>query len=225
MSQVNPTTSEEVIRLLPDLEDDKNEKQLSSEYEVAKWMNQLSTRWSEKLLEQDNELILETSASEKPVVPLSIRNEHLNSLIDSTWATFGQDQQRERKKTETLGKDWFNMPAIPSNDIETQKAVKLLLLRKYIYPKRFYKSLGTEKSNHRFYQVGTVQDQPEEFFSNRLPRKERKNTFAEEFLSDPELRTSTKERYQKIQTEKQKRAKPKKWKKRIQRTLPKWKRK
>ncbi|EME26606.1 rRNA-processing protein fcf2 [Galdieria sulphuraria] len=222
------STNEEVIRLLPELENDNDDKQVSSEYgKIEKWMQQLSTPWSQKLLEQDNdELILSTHRSEKPIVPFTIRNERLDSLIDINWATFNQEQQREmKKKRETLGRDWFNMPAIPSNDIETQKAVKLLHLRRFIYPNRFYKSLGTEKSSHRFYQVGTVQDQPEEFFSNRLPRKERKNTFVEEFLSDPDLRTRTKERFKKIQTEKQKLVNPKKWKKRIQRTLPKWKRK
>lgn len=216
--------SEEVIRFLPEIEDEQS----PSNYEqVAKWMQRLSTPWSHKLLEEDDdESVLETSATERPIVPIAIRNEQLAYLIDNNWTSIHQEEHTEKKqKTETLGKDWFDMPAIPSNDVETQKAIKLLRLRKFIFPNRFYKSLGTEKSMHRFYQVGTVQDQPEEFFSGRLPRRERKKTFVEEILSDRDLRTTTKERYKKIQAEKQKLAKPKKRNKKIQRALPKWKQK
>jgi len=131
------------------------QQQISVEY-VNNCMEQLSTPWK-YCLDNDETPV---GVSEHPVIPMTVQNEQMESIIEHSWANWMQEEQQgegRRKKNDknldTLGRDWFHMPAVPSNDIETQKAIKLLRLRRFILPKRFYKSLGTEKSTHRFYQV------------------------------------------------------------------------
>eukprot|EP00871_Galdieria_phlegrea_P001034 jgi/Galph1/1931/GphlegSOOS_G600.1 len=214
-------TGENMIALEPSIVQENKDQEMDK---LDYFMTKLSSPWSQELKDA---AVSKLGKLKKPVVPLLVKDEWMNSLVDSHWSSEepSKDVTNNKKRSvETTGKEWFDMPAVPTNDTETLKAVQLLHLRKFMYPNRFYKSLGSEKSKHRFYQIGTVQDQAEDFYSSRLSRRERKRSFTDEVLSDPHLKTSTKTRYTKIQAEK-KGSSRKKLNKRIERTLPKWKRK
>lgn len=85
---------------------------------------------------------------------------------------------------DTAGKSWFDMPA-PVMTPELKKDLQLLKLRSAIDPTRHYKK-GDLKSKTlpKYFQVGTVIESAEEFYTGRLTKKERKATLADELLSD-----------------------------------------
>ncbi|KAJ7980473.1 rRNA-processing protein fcf2-like [Quillaja saponaria] len=90
----------------------------------------------------------------------------------------------KKQVKDTTGKNWFDMPA-PTVTPELQRDLKLLKLRGAVDPKRHYKK-GDSKSKTlpKYFQVGTVMESPLDFFSGRLTKKERKQTLADELLSD-----------------------------------------
>lgn len=83
------------------------------------------------------------------------------------------------RETETAGKSWFDLGK-PEMTPELKRDLQLLKMRHVLDPKRFYKR---EDAPSKYFAVGTIQEDPTEFFSNRLTRKERKRTLAEEVLS------------------------------------------
>jgi hypothetical protein len=73
-----------------------------------------------------------------------------------------------------------------------------LKLRGAYDPKRFYKTDDTSKLPKHF-QVGTVVEGAQDFFSARMTKKERKRTFAEEIASSAEITHARKKRFKKVQ--------------------------
>ncbi|KAI4335079.1 hypothetical protein L6164_013760 [Bauhinia variegata] len=100
---------------------------------------------------------------------------------------------------DTAGNNWFDMPA-QSITPELQKDLKLLKLRGAIDPKRHYKKGDSNlKSLPKYFQVGTVIESPLEFYSNRLTKKERKATLADELLYDQDLAAYRKRKVREIE--------------------------
>ncbi|KAK4770864.1 hypothetical protein SAY87_031396 [Trapa incisa] len=87
----------------------------------------------------------------------------------------------KKQVRDTAGSSWFNMPA-PTITLELKKDLQMIKLRDVIDPKRHYKK-SESKALPKYFQVGTVVESPTDFY-NRLRRKERKTTFADELLSD-----------------------------------------
>ncbi|KAG0624466.1 hypothetical protein M758_3G250100 [Ceratodon purpureus] len=115
------------------------------------------------------------------------------------------DQKKLRKLAvknvkETSGSKWFNMPA-PTITPEVKRDLQLLKLRDVIDPKQHYKKNDT-KGVPKFFQVGRYVEGPTEFYSSRLTKKERKETFADEFLANPQLKAYRKRKYTEIQEQK-----------------------
>ncbi|XP_054793059.1 rRNA-processing protein fcf2-like [Prosopis cineraria] len=104
---------------------------------------------------------------------------------------------------DTAGKNWFDLPAQIMTP-ELEKDLKLLKLRGAIDPKRHYKK-GDSKSKTlpKYFQVGTVVESSEDFFSARLTKKERKATLADELLSDPAFSTYRKRKVREIEEKNQ----------------------
>ncbi|XP_024379873.1 rRNA-processing protein fcf2 [Physcomitrium patens] len=116
------------------------------------------------------------------------------------------DPKKQRKLArknvkETAGAKWFNMPA-PTITPELKKDLQLLKLRGVVDPKRHYKANDT-KGVPKFFQVGRVVEGTAEFYSGRLTKKERKQTFADELLSSTQLKAYRKRKYLEIQDQKQ----------------------
>ncbi|KAJ6430510.1 hypothetical protein OIU84_021835 [Salix udensis] len=106
---------------------------------------------------------------------------------------------RKSQCKDTLGKDWFDMPA-PTITPELKRDLQLLKLRSAIDPKRHYKR-GDPKSKDlpKYFQVGTVVESATDFYSGRLTKKERKATIADELLSDQTFRAYRKRKVREIE--------------------------
>lgn len=86
---------------------------------------------------------------------------------------------KPQSKPDNAGKDWFGLKR-PEITPELKRDLQILNMRHVIDPKRFYKKSDTLS---KYFAVGTIKEDPTEFFSARLTHKERQNTLAEEVLS------------------------------------------
>jgi len=89
----------------------------------------------------------------------------------------------EREKTK--GPNWYDMPATEMTD-ERKNDLTLLKMRSVLDPKRFYKKNDSDVLP-KFFQVGTVVEGPADFYHSRIPKKQRKQTIADELLADAEF--------------------------------------
>ena len=118
------------------------------------------------------------------------------------------DTSKLRRDAKRLGggdggnaaKSWFSMPAVEYTP-ELRRDMRLLKLRGAYDPKRFYKTDDTTKLPKNF-QIGTVVEGAQDFYSARLTKKERKRTLTEEVFADAEIKAVRKKRFAKIQAAK-----------------------
>ncbi|VDO79017.1 unnamed protein product [Soboliphyme baturini] len=106
-------------------------------------------------------------------------------------------RQRKAEAEASAGKKWFDLPRTELTD-ERRRDLEVLNLREVLEKKkRFYRSLG-RTGLPKYFQVGTVVDSPYDFYSSRVPRKERKSTIVDELLNDMDMKRKFKARYQQI---------------------------
>ncbi|XP_065199821.1 deoxynucleotidyltransferase terminal-interacting protein 2 [Planococcus citri] len=105
-------------------------------------------------------------------------------------------KQRQDERAKTTGENWFNFPATKQTE-EIRKDLEVLQMRSALDPKRFYKH-NDMKTLPKYFQVGRIVDTPVDFYSSRIPKKERKPTIVEELLVDAEFKKYTKRKYQEI---------------------------
>ncbi|KAF7202999.1 deoxynucleotidyltransferase terminal-interacting protein 2 isoform X1 [Nothobranchius furzeri] len=103
----------------------------------------------------------------------------------------------EREKS--TGDGWFNMKA-PELTQELKGDLQVLKMRGSLDRKRFYKK-NDRDGFPKYFQIGTVVDNPADFYHSRIPKKERKRTMVEELLADAEFRHKNKKKYQQIMAE------------------------
>ncbi|XP_023129248.2 deoxynucleotidyltransferase terminal-interacting protein 2 [Amphiprion ocellaris] len=108
--------------------------------------------------------------------------------------------KRRAEREKTTGDSWFNMKA-PELTQELKGDLQVLKMRGSMDPKRFYKK-NDRDGFPKYFQVGTVVDNPVDFYHSRIPKKERKRTMVEELMADAEFRHNNKKRYQHILAEK-----------------------
>ncbi|KAI9761200.1 MAG: hypothetical protein M1840_002000 [Geoglossum simile] len=82
----------------------------------------------------------------------------------------------------TAGPDWFNLPRTNLTP-QLKRDLQLLRLRSVLDPKRHYKKNTKGNQYPEFSQVGTIAEGSTEFFSARIPNKQRKKTFVDEVLA------------------------------------------
>ena len=75
----------------------------------------------------------------------------------------------------------------------------LLKLRSVLDPQRHYRSKSIRPSAPEFSQLGQIIQGPAEYFSSRLPNKERKRTLVEEVLANEQFTSRFKKKYNEIQ--------------------------
>jgi hypothetical protein len=85
---------------------------------------------------------------------------------------------------------------------ELKKDLQLLRMRPVLDPKRHYKKESGKGKVPAYSQVGTVIEGPTEFYSARIPNKERKRTFVDETLAYEEESGRFKAKYEDIQVAK-----------------------
>ncbi|XP_068174844.1 deoxynucleotidyltransferase terminal-interacting protein 2 [Antennarius striatus] len=108
--------------------------------------------------------------------------------------------KRKAEREKSTGDGWFHMKA-PELTQELKGDLQVLKMRGSLDPKRFYKK-NDRDGFPKFFQVGTVVDNPVDFYHSRIPKKDRKRTMVEELLADAEFRHKNKKKYQQIISEK-----------------------
>lgn len=97
-------------------------------------------------------------------------------------------KQNQLKRKETLG-DWFDMPRVAELTPEQEKDLAALRMRRVWDKKHFYKKSSQTMAGAKdvetsaFFNVGTVVESSADYYSARLPKKQRKATIVEELLS------------------------------------------
>ncbi|KAL3577462.1 hypothetical protein D5086_018966 [Populus alba] len=124
-----------------------------------------------------------------PVIGLSWQPKLVDVLFVPPNDPIKLNKLLKSQRKDTLGKDWFDMPASTITP-ELKRDLQLLKLRSAIDPKRHYKR-GDSKSKElpKYFQVGTVVESATDFYSGRLTKKERKVTIADELLYDQTFRS------------------------------------
>ena len=111
----------------------------------------------------------------------------------------GKRKMKKLKKLErekNKGKDWFNMPALEMTE-ERKKDLELLQMRHVLDPKRFYKKNSTD-ALPKYFQIGTIVDNAADFYTDRVAKKNRKQTMVDELLADAEFKKYQKRKYVEI---------------------------
>eukprot|EP00062_Callorhinchus_milii_P003299 gi/632940445/ref/XP_007885323.1/ PREDICTED: deoxynucleotidyltransferase terminal-interacting protein 2 [Callorhinchus milii] len=108
-------------------------------------------------------------------------------------------KQRKEEREKTTGDGWYNMKA-PELTRELTNDLQALKMRAAFDSKRFYKK-NDRDGFPKYFQVGTILDNPVDFYHSRIPKKQRKRTVVDELLADAEFRRNNKKKYQKIVAE------------------------
>ena len=101
--------------------------------------------------------------------------------------------QSERKKDETAGKGWYNLPKTELTD-KIKNDLQLIKMRNVLDSKHHYKRNDSNKLP-KYFQIGTVVEGAHEFYSARVPKHKRKRTMVDELLDDAEFRRKNKKKY------------------------------
>jgi len=92
----------------------------------------------------------------------------------------GKKKMKKLKKSEkekTKGKEWFDLPALEMTE-ERKADLETIQMRGALDPKRFYKK-NTWENLPKYFQIGTVVDSPTEFYTSRVPVKQRKSNLVD----------------------------------------------
>ncbi|CAF1397317.1 unnamed protein product [Rotaria magnacalcarata] len=102
-------------------------------------------------------------------------------------------RQRQSERSKTKGKNWFHMPA-PEMTEEKKTDLMAIQMRGGLYADKFFKKGSDTKGLPKYFQTGTVVDNPADFY-RRIPKKDRKKTILEELYDDVKVRKFSKKRY------------------------------
>jgi hypothetical protein len=91
-------------------------------------------------------------------------------------------RMRKEERDKTKGSAWFNMGAPEMTD-ERKNDLEALRLRGALDTKRFYKR-NNITTRPKYFQVGRIVESPADFYHSRTPKKQRKNTLAEEMVAE-----------------------------------------
>ena len=117
---------------------------------------------------------------------------------NSSVVTGGPQSDGGLRKKKTLGKGWFDMEPVVMDEA-LKRDVKMIQLRNYMDPKRFYKNPDKSKA---VLHVGTVIEGSGEFKSSRMTKRERQSSILGEILADKQIKQYTKRKYAEIQDSK-----------------------
>ena len=87
----------------------------------------------------------------------------------------------QARRALSSGCQWFDMKA-PHITPQLKNDLRLLQMRNALDPSRHYKANDSNKPP-RYFQVGTVVAESADFYSSRIPRRQRKRTLVDELLA------------------------------------------
>ncbi|KAA0186822.1 hypothetical protein HAZT_HAZT000296, partial [Hyalella azteca] len=112
--------------------------------------------------------------------------------LDSVMSKKAAKKKAREERQKTAGKGWDHMKA-PEMTPEIANDIELLKMRGIIDPKQRFKSTHMKVGLHKgievtpkYFQIAKLKDDPIHFY-NRLTKKQRKPTLAEEIINDQEL--------------------------------------
>ncbi|TDH73992.1 hypothetical protein CCR75_003634 [Bremia lactucae] len=111
-------------------------------------------------------------AAEEATVVAAIRKEVAHS-----------DWQRVDAQSSSAGRRWLNFTSHEMTD-EARCDLALLRMRNYLDPKKFYKSSDHARTLPKQFQRGQVIEGAQEFYSARLAKRQRRQTFTDEVMAD-----------------------------------------
>ncbi|XP_055903268.1 deoxynucleotidyltransferase terminal-interacting protein 2 [Eupeodes corollae] len=100
---------------------------------------------------------------------------------------------RRIERAKTKGEGWFNMPATEVTE-EVENDLKILQMRSVLNPKQFYKK-NDLKVLPKYFQIGTVQHSPLDYYKERDTRRNKKKSLVEDLLADAEFQKYNKRKY------------------------------
>ncbi|KAF2253837.1 Fcf2-domain-containing protein [Trematosphaeria pertusa] len=106
-------------------------------------------------------------------------------------------RQRKEEKKATAGSSWFDLPKLDVTP-QLRQDLQLLQMRNVLDPKRHYKKSDSKSAVPVYGQVGTIIEGPTEYYSSRINKKDRKQTFVEEVLAQEEESGKFKRKYDEI---------------------------
>lgn len=109
-----------------------------------------------------------------------------------------QKKRNREARAQNAGADWFNIKA-PELDDNIKLDLEVVKMRRALFKKHQYKRKATEEINPHFH-LGKVIEDGSEFYSSRIPRKQRGTSIVDELVKDSQFMKSTKERYGNIVT-------------------------
>ncbi|KAH0538720.1 hypothetical protein FGG08_004672 [Glutinoglossum americanum] len=111
-------------------------------------------------------------------------------------------EKLKKEKKATAGPEWFDLPRTNLTP-QLKRDLQLLRLRSVLDPKRHYKKDASNRAQFpEFSQVGTIVEGSTEFFSARIPNKQRKNTFVDDVLAGEKSTGYFKRKYSDVQSSK-----------------------
>lgn len=157
---------------------------------------------------------IDTKDSQKKLEKVNASTKQKDSLKDSVITPeFERDssdvaeksyskKQKERKlaRDATGGKDWYNIKS-PELTEEVKRDLDILQMRNILDPKRFYKH-NDRRAKPKHFQVGRIMDNAADFYSSRVPKKQRKGNLAEELLEDAQFQQYQKRKYNELTLQK-----------------------
>jgi hypothetical protein len=121
-----------------------------------------------------------------------------SSIYDSKKSAVSPLVPGKTKKERTLGKGWFDMKPT-GMDSGLKADIKMVEMRNYLDPKRFYKNPDKIR---KVLHTGTVVEGAAEYKTARMTKKERKTSLVGEIIADKQIKDYTKRKYVELQNDK-----------------------
>ncbi|XP_031570233.1 deoxynucleotidyltransferase terminal-interacting protein 2-like [Actinia tenebrosa] len=153
----------------------------------------------------------------KSVITPDFEKHHTAPPMYKSFST--RKKERQQAKEQSAGPKWFNLPATTITP-EIERDLKLLKLRNVLDPKRHYRK-NDSKELPKYFQIGTIVEGAADFYSSRIPKRDRRNNIVNELLADTDFRRYNKKKFQEIQAAKQSGRKGF-YKKKMNRRKPNW---
>ncbi|KAL9096263.1 MAG: hypothetical protein Q9163_006458 [Psora crenata] len=129
---------------------------------------------------------------------LRSRDREAVSRVGRLGGSLGLKERKIEDRKATVGERWLNLPRTNLTP-ELERDLRVLRMRGVLDPKRHYKKDNTKSLAPEFSQVGEIIEGTTEFFSARIPKKDRKRTLLEEVLAGETSTGRFKGKYNKVQ--------------------------
>jgi len=113
---------------------------------------------------------------------------------------YAKQKEKNAIKEKTTGKKWFDMSK-PEITEDIKNDLQMLKYRSVLDNKTFMK--GSDRRGHKYFQIGTIMDSAEDFYSSRLTKKQRGKGLVDELMADVEFRQLQRKRQAKMNAKSQ----------------------